>query len=107
MGSRWNAASGASGYPKGSAIKRKDHTEKWHKRTRKYHSEKWHVEQAHRGHHGKKEKYMKRKTDSQKRQTNTKAELKSTRLTGPTEEHMYLAVDQTGFAHSLDDPLLT
>ena len=73
MGSRWNAASGASGYPTGSAIKRKYHTEKWHKRRRKYHtekwrkikwkyhSEKWHVEQAQWGHHGKKEKYMKRK----------------------------------------------
>jgi len=36
---------------------------------------------------------------------NTKAEFKNTRLKFPTAGHMYLAVGNTGFARSLDDPL--
>ena len=76
-------------------------------RNRKDHSEKWHVEQAQWGHHGKQYKYM---TDSQKWQKKrAKAELTHTRLKGPTEVHMILAVVSTGFARSFDDhpPKLT
>jgi hypothetical protein len=65
------------------AIQRKDHTEKWHKGKRKDHSEKWHVEQAHRGHHGKKDKTRKERPTHSSDTRNTKAELKKHAFEGP------------------------